>query len=422
MSRTLVVFVVVLTAAPRLTAQTATDLLEQGVRAYQKLEYDAAVALLRESLARRAPTALADSQRARALSYLGATELFQQERDSAAGSFRELVRLDPRYRPDELIFPPQVTNLFEEVRRATKVLTVQVPASMELRPRRESFTARVITTSVLPVLVTLAHDDGTPVRTLWDGRVPDSMVVKWDGTTTDAGALPEDGHYVLRVAPNPATEDGPRPLQVTLDITQEPPDTLSWPPPPTAPPLLPERTSASPALGSLAAGTLAGGAVVALPSLFGLGLLEGQLKPAGGTGGGAGASQLDLVQGTVFAGGRLLPWLEITAGPVVRAYVTDSTTERWVFWQARARVDAPIVVGKLGSYFEVWRALASDVNLPTGAGRIQGGEAGVVYQPPRQRVWLRLSYRMDDALLGGGGPGGNETMEAITLSGGIVVP
>ena len=154
--------------------------------------------------------------------------------------------------------------------------------------------------------------------------------------------------------------------------------------------------------------------------LFGLGLLEGQLKPAGGTGGGAGASQLDLVQGTVFAGGRLLPWLEITAGPVVRAYVTDSTTERWVFWQARARVDAPIVVGKLGSYFEVWRALASDVNLPTGAGRIQGGEAGVVYQPPRQRVWLRLSYRMDDALLGG--PGGNETMEAITLSGGIDLP
>jgi len=154
--------------------------------------------------------------------------------------------------------------------------------------------------------------------------------------------------------------------------------------------------------------------------LFGLGLLEGQLKQAGGTGGGAGAPQLDLVQGTVFAGGQLLPWLEITAGPVVRAYVTDSTTERWVFWQARARVDAPIVVGKLGSYFEVWRALASDVNLPTGAGRIQGGEAGVVYQPPRQRVWLRLSYRMDDALLGR--PGGNETMEAITLSGGIAIP
>ncbi len=151
--------------------------------------------------------------------------------------------------------------------------------------------------------------------------------------------------------------------------------------------------------------------------LFGLGLLEGQLKPSSAA---ATAPPLDLVQGTVYVGGRLAPWLEMTVGPVVRAYVTDSSTERWVFWQARARVDAPIVVGKLGSYFEVWRALASDVNLPTGAGRIQGGEAGVVYQPPRQRVWLRLSYRMDDALLGG--PGGNETMEAITLSGGIAIP
>ena len=150
--------------------------------------------------------------------------------------------------------------------------------------------------------------------------------------------------------------------------------------------------------------------------LFGLGLLEGQLKPAGTST----APQLDLVQGTLFVGGRLLPWLEMTAGPVVRAYVTDSPTERWVYWQARARVDAPIVVGQLGTYLEVWRALASQVNLPTGAGRIQGGEAGVVYQPPRQRVWLRLSYRMDDALLGG--PGGNETMEAITLSGGITMP
>ena len=153
--------------------------------------------------------------------------------------------------------------------------------------------------------------------------------------------------------------------------------------------------------------------------LFGLGLLEGQLKPSGAA---ATAPERDLVQGTLFAGGRLAPWLEMTVGPVVRAYVTDSTTERWVYWQARARVDAPIVVGKLGSYFGVWRALAYDVNLPTVAGRMQGGEAGVVYQPPRQRIWLRLSYRMDDALLGGGGPGGNETMEAITLSGGIVVP
>ena len=269
MPRVLTVLAIVVAAGARLPAQSAGDLLQQGVRLYQKLEYDAAVTLLRQSLARRAPAALPDSQRARALSYLAATELFQQQRDSAAAAFRELVRLDPRYRPDELIFPPQVTNLFEEVRRSTKVLSVEVPPRTELRARLEWFTARLITSSLQTVQVTLAHDDGTPVRTLWDGPVADSLLVKWDGTTTDGGTPPEEGHYLLRVAPHPATEDGPPPLQVPLDITQVAPDTVNWPAPPTAPPLLPERTSATPALGSLAAGALAGGAVVALPALFG---------------------------------------------------------------------------------------------------------------------------------------------------------
>src|SRR2546421_724356 len=104
--------------------------------------------------------------------------------------------------------------------------------------------------------------------------------------------------------------------------------------------------------------------------LFGLGLLEGQLKPSGAA---ATAPQLDLVQGTLFVGGRLAPWLEMTVGPVVRAYVADSTTERWVYWQARARVDAPIVMGKLGSYFEVWRGRALAPDLPTAAGRVPWG-------------------------------------------------
>jgi len=266
--RALTALAVLVAAASHLPAQSANDLLQQGVRAYQKLEYDAAVALLRESLLRQEPAALADSQRARALSYLAATELFQQQRDSAAAAFRILVRLDPRYRPDELIFPPQVTNLYEEVRRSTKVLNVQVPPVTELHARLEWFTARVVTTSVQSVTATLARVDGTPVRMLYDGPVADSLSLKWDGLT-EGGTLPEEGRYVLHVAPRPATQDGPRPLQVTLDITQVTADTLPWPPPPAGPGVLPERTSATPALGSLAAGAIAAGAVVALPSLFG---------------------------------------------------------------------------------------------------------------------------------------------------------
>src|SRR5256885_8917872 len=61
----------------------------------------------------------------------------------------------------------------------------------------------------------------------------------------------------------------------------------------------------------------------------------------------------------------------------------------WVFWQARARVDAPIVTASLTSYLELWRALSSEVNLVAGAGRVQGGEAGVLYRPPQRPYWVR---------------------------------
>jgi hypothetical protein len=149
--------------------------------------------------------------------------------------------------------------------------------------------------------------------------------------------------------------------------------------------------------------------------IVGGGILEGRLAPADGTPG-----RRDLVQGTVFVGVRPVPWLELSGGPVVRAYVTDSASERWVLWQARARVDAPIVAGSLASYAELWRALASDVNLGSGAGRVQGGEAGLLFQPAQARFWVRLAYRVDDALVGS--VARSETLEAVLVSVGVGLP
>ena len=141
----------------------------------------------------------------------------------------------------------------------------------------------------------------------------------------------------------------------------------------------------------------------------GLGLSSGTLQTADQ------AVKRDLIEGRLVVSARPLPWLEMSVGPFVRAYVTDSVTERWVFWQARARVDAPIVTASLTSYVELWRALSSRVNLVAGAGRVQGGEAGVVYRPPQRPFSLRLAYRVDDAAVRGGG-GGSETLEAISLA------
>src|SRR5881409_136798 len=244
-------------------AQSASELLRQGVQAYQTLEYDAAAALLERSLRRDSVTGLADSLQTRALTYLAATELFRSRRDSAMAAFRQLVLLNPRYRPDELIFPPQVTNLFQDVRRATRAIAVAVPPVTELRTRSDSLPARGLASSVADVVVTLAHEDGTPVRELYRGPVADSLLVKWDGLT--AGGNPaDDGRYILQVTPRIPTADGPRARQVVLDVKKVMPDTLAWPPEPT---LLPERTSGGPAFRSLAAGLVAGAAAVALPSI-----------------------------------------------------------------------------------------------------------------------------------------------------------
>src|SRR5436309_238096 len=141
----------------------------------------------------------------------------------------------------------------------------------------------------------------------------------------------------------------------------------------------------------------------------GVGLLSGTLQNADQT------VKRDLIEGRLLVAARPVPWLEMSVGPFVRAYVTDSSTERWVFWQARARVDAPIVTASLTSYVELWRGLSSQVNLVGGAGRVQGGEAGVVYRPPQRPYVLRLTYRVDDAVVRAVGSG-SETLEAISLA------
>lgn len=267
--RAAIVFTLALAMAhPRdAVAQTARDLVTQGVRAYRALEYDAAVALLRRSLAEGAVGTLSTAERAQALTYLGATELFRGRRDSAALAFADVVLLDPRYRPDELIFPPQVTNLFQEVRRATKTVSLAVPLVTELRARGDRFTARLFTSSLADVAVTLTRDDGAPVRDLYSGPVADSLAVTWDGSSAD-GMPVATGRYVLRVAPRTAGADAPTARQVTLDIEQRAADTLPWPPAPTAPALLPERMPAGPAVRSLAVGVAAAAAAIVLPSVM----------------------------------------------------------------------------------------------------------------------------------------------------------
>ena len=102
--------------------------LTSAISAYQDLDFDRAAVLLRRALSGN----LSDSARAVALTYLGAAEHYRSRPDSAAAAFRRLALLAPRYEPDTLVFPPEITRQYNEVRNS--VAAQQPVAPIPQRP------------------------------------------------------------------------------------------------------------------------------------------------------------------------------------------------------------------------------------------------------------------------------------------------
>jgi hypothetical protein len=256
-------------AAPSaLSAQASDSLFATGVRAYKNLEFDLAAWALRRDLARLTAAGAPPAARAQGLVYLGAAEVFRGRRDSAAAVFRRLVTLDPRYRPDRLVFPPEVTSLFDGVRLELKTVTVEVPRDTTITPGPGAFGIWIFASSFQTVDVTLRYEDGAPFRSLYFGPIGDSLNVQWDGLDA-AGGLPPVNRVLLRVASRAPSGALAGIVQLPLDLRLFRPDTLPWPPPPADSQFLPERATSSAARRALLGGVVLSGAVAALPALVG---------------------------------------------------------------------------------------------------------------------------------------------------------
>lgn len=248
-------------------AQTAEAPFAEGMRAYRRLDFGLAAGLLRRDLARLAastPTA----QRAAGLLYLGAADLYRGRADSAVVVFQRLIMLDPRFRPDRLVFPPEVTSVFDSVRARTKAVAIGVAADTEVAPGAGNFGAWLFASSFQTVEVTLRYEDGAPFRSLYAGPIGDSLRIQWDGLDA-AGEIPPVSRVLLRVASRMPTGELAGIVQLPLDLKIVRPDTLSWPPPPAPATLLPERAKGGPAARALFGGLLVSGAVAALPAVVG---------------------------------------------------------------------------------------------------------------------------------------------------------
>ena len=244
-------------------AQAPVELLARGVRAYQDLELDAAAGLLRRALEPGIDGLQADD-RTRALTYLAAAERVRGRNDSALAAFRRLIVLNPRHRPDPLLFPPEVTTLFERVRRELKLVSVTLPRDTQVAWLNGQLTMRLLASSPHQVRVRVASDDGRLLRTLYVGPIGDSIAARWD-MRDSAGGTPV-GRVWLTV-----DSDGrggvAHVVRLPLDLDLSDTDTLAHPPSPLASELLPERTGRGTAARALAGGLLLGAAVVALPAV-----------------------------------------------------------------------------------------------------------------------------------------------------------
>src|SRR5712691_2801464 len=202
-----VVALALLVAAP-LRAQTgsASEVMSGAVRAYRDLDFDGAARLLRRVLTPPLANGLDDAERTRALTYLGAAEHYRQRRDSAIAVFYRLVLLAPRHRPDTLIFPPEVTRLYDEVRSRTTVVAVRVPADTEFSVEGR-LVAWLYPSTPHQVTVAISREDGRPLATVFAGPIGDSLDVRWNGRDS-TGALVTGDRLWLTVASGAAGQPG----------------------------------------------------------------------------------------------------------------------------------------------------------------------------------------------------------------------
>lgn len=247
-------------------AQTASELLGRGTAAVQNLDYDSAAILLRGALARSGADALPDSSRSRAMMFLGATEFFRDHRDSAAAVFTRLLVLNPRYRPDDLIFPPEVSSLFQDVRSGLHAVAARVAPLTTISGPGDRLAVKLYATSLHEITAVLTRG-GRPVRTLYRGGIGDSLEVLWDGRDS-TGSAADSGAYLLRVSSRDPAGRVSRVLEVPLDVRITRRDTLLWPPPMSDSLLLPEHRAGGGAGRALVIGLGAAAAAAALPAVI----------------------------------------------------------------------------------------------------------------------------------------------------------
>jgi len=262
---TLVVALALPVSAAR--AQSARDLFQQGVRAYRRLEFVTATQLFERALALPADPSDTVASRGRLLEYLAASHLFARHPDSARATVRRLLREEPRHQVDDLVFPPEVSSLFTEVRRFSPIVQITAPADTLLRPPTDGWEVRLVPAAFPNIDVSLTDSEGALYRRLYTGPIADTLLLRWD-LSDSLSQRSGPGRYLLKVMSRDPRSNASHLIELPLDLSFEVRDTQPQPPPLGPSDLLPERTPGGGGAAALIAGSSIGLSTVLLPSIL----------------------------------------------------------------------------------------------------------------------------------------------------------
>lgn len=201
-------------------AQCDSDLTDRGVSAYRELQVDAAVDLLRRADVAQKGDAACDEQ-TRTLIYLGAAELLVGDRSAASSTFTTLVLADPGFRPDTLVFPPLVTQMYREVRASVPAASIRLPTDSTIVEGTGRIPIAILVSTPHTIEVELTGDGARDGRRIFTGTVADTLTLEWDGRSAEEGAS-EAGSYLLSVASLSPEGSAMRSISIPVEISRLP--------------------------------------------------------------------------------------------------------------------------------------------------------------------------------------------------------
>jgi hypothetical protein len=280
------------------------------------------------------------------------------------------------------------------------------------RPREETFRVTVVATSSHQILVTAVHL-GTPLYTIYDGQIDDSLDVTWNGLDADGRDAPP-GRYALSIASRDARGRITRTVRVPFELRAAA-SVASFDAPGEAQPdqdagqaARPRRVALSGAAGfgiySGTSRTPTGDTKLSGPGLAGEGRLfygpvglqvsyaEATLKASDNA-----AATRSQAEGTLMLGVRTLPWLTFWLGPHARGWSSELGDQRWLLWEIRAEVAHQLVPDRLGLALAGWSVAQGSVDAPEPFDRGMGLMGRLDLRMGASPLMASVSYRLEQA-------------------------